>query len=73
MVRKREVVAQSVPQGRPGHRGATQISGRDGEQLRDQLDQATTAAVRQERIRRAVEDTQAGQRTVDMYRHLFGV
>ena len=65
-VRKREVVAQSVPQGRPGHRGATQINGRDGEHFRDQLDQATTAAVRQAPIARAVEETEAGPRTLDM-------
>ena len=71
-VREREVVAQSVPQGRPGPRGVTQISGRDGEQLRDHLDRATTAAVRQARIARAVEETQAGPRTLDMMRHVFG-
>ncbi len=70
--RDRSNVAAVAPQGRLGRRAATQISGRDGEQLRDRADRATTAAVRQSRIARAVEETQAGQRTIDMYRHLFG-
>ena len=72
-VRKREVAAAAVPQPRPGRRAATQISGRDGEQLRDHLDRATTAAARQAPIARAVEETQAGPRTLDMMRYVFGV
>jgi hypothetical protein len=72
-VGKREVAAAATPEPRPGRRGVTQIGGRDGEGLRDHLDRATTAAVRQARMARAVEETQAGPRTLDMMRHLFGV
>ena len=70
--RDRSNVAASVPAPRPGRRAATQIDAMTGEHLRDHTDRATTAAVRQARMARAVEETQAGPRTLDMMRHVFG-
>jgi hypothetical protein len=73
MVRKPDVAAASVPQPRPGRRAARQINAQSGQALGDMTERATTASVRQAPIARAVEETQAGARTLDMYRHLFGV
>lgn len=49
------------------------INATSGQVLGDDLGRATTAAVRQAPISRAVEQASAGPRTVDMYRWIFGV